>query len=146
MNGKLIVVTVMLAVLSLQTGCFSYMAMEHGKKQVALRRAVIKNDPVAIKAVQLGDNGVGVGIDITNWEALTENPLLQLGAAVLDAGLVYAGYAGVKSFNDSGSGGQSSTTVGGDQMVIQGNNNSVNMGNSSEATGTDSGANQNQTK
>lgn len=134
---KAIVTSVILIALSLQMGgCLSYMAMEHGRKQVALRKAVIKNDQAAIKAVQLGDNGVGVGIDVTNLEALKENPLLQLGAALGDAAMIYAGYKGVESLNNDGDDDKGDTTVGRDQVTINGNDNHVNVNTSEEENPT----------
>ncbi|MFH0907183.1 MAG: hypothetical protein V1929_00270 [bacterium] len=68
------------AVLGLCNGCASYLVMKSSEQEVR-----------AIKATQL-DGGAGIGIDISAVQALTEHPFLQLGAAVVDAGLIYGGY------------------------------------------------------
>jgi hypothetical protein len=83
-------------------------------------------DEVAIKATRLGSDGVGIGIDVTNWEALRERPLLQFGAAVIDAGLIYGGYEGIRALNDDNDGGGndgSGTTVN----LSDSNNNTINI-------------------
>ena len=84
------VIFVSAAVMLFANGCVSHMVMEGSKKQIAMQRAVISGDDVAIKAIRLGDNGVGVGIDISNLDAILERPLLQIGAALSDAALIYA--------------------------------------------------------
>jgi hypothetical protein len=75
------------------------MVYNKSQQKVALRKANAKGDEKAIRALQIGE-GAGVGIDVSNWEALSEQPLLQLGAALLDAAMIYGGYKGVESLNN----------------------------------------------
>lgn len=58
-------------------------------------------DEPAIKATRLGSDGVGIGIDVTKWEAMTERPFLQFVAALVDAAIIYGGYEGVKALEDA---------------------------------------------
>lgn len=94
-----IVCVSLMAISACSTGCASYMVYNKSHEKVAMRKAMAKGDEKAIRAVQIGE-GVGVGIDVSNWEALSEQPLLQFGAAVLDAAMIYGGYKGVESLND----------------------------------------------
>lgn len=84
------VILVSAAVMLFANGCVSHMVMEGSRKQIAMQRAVISGDDAAIKAIRLGDNGAGIGIDISNLDAILERPLLQIGAALTDAALIYA--------------------------------------------------------
>jgi len=85
----------------------------------------------AIKAVRVGD-GVGVGIDVTNWEAIKAHPLRQTLAAFGDAGLLYATKEIVDSLDDgdasSSISSSTSTTSGGDTIIIDGDGNTVSTG------------------
>ena len=89
----------LIAISACSSGCASYMVYNKSQEKVAMRKAMAKGDKKAIRAVQIGD-GVGVGIDVSNWEALSEQPLLQLGAALLDAAMIYGGYKGIDSINN----------------------------------------------
>lgn len=94
-----IVCVSLIAISACSTGCASYMVYNKSQEKVAMRKAMAKGDERAIKAVQVGD-GIGVGIDVSNWEALSEQPLLQFGAALLDAAMIYGGYKGIDSINN----------------------------------------------
>jgi hypothetical protein len=78
------------------------------------------------------DGGAGIGIDISNLDALTEQPLLQIGAALLDALLIYGTYEGVRSLDsDDGGNGKAGNDVeitgdGNDVVIIEGDNNDSN--------------------
>jgi hypothetical protein len=82
----------------------------------------------AIKAVRLGD-GAGIGIDVTNWEAIMNHPVRQIGAAIGDAGLIYATSELIDEIDSnnrsSSSSSSSSTTSGGDTININGDGNTV---------------------
>jgi hypothetical protein len=108
------------------TGCASYMVMKHSKRKVAYRRAVARGDDAAIKAIRLGD-GAGIGIDVTNIDAIMEEPLLQLGAALLDAAIIYGGYEGIRALNDDDDddGGERNVHINGDNnnVTVEGDNN-----------------------
>lgn len=86
------------AMLLTQTGCFSYAAYQHNKKNVQVRKARLMGNDAAIKAFNNGDT-VGIGIDISNWEVLKEGPLLQTAAAIADAAAAYTVKEGLDGFN-----------------------------------------------
>jgi len=93
-------------------GCVSKMVFDGSKQQVALRKATITNNETAIKAIKLGDDGVGVGIDVSNWEALKERPWKQAGAAILDAIIISVAKDAIDNLNkDSGSGGDANVNI-----------------------------------
>ncbi len=119
------------------TGCASYMVYNKSQEKVAMRKALARGDDRAIKAVQIGD-GAGVGIDVSNWEALSEQPLLQLGAALLDAAMVYGGYKGIESINNDNDKDKQKSDVNTTTVGIDGNGNTttviVGSGNNTTAT------------
>jgi len=45
----------------------------------------------------MGGDGLGLGIDVSNIEALTERPWVQVLAAIIDLALMYGTYEGVKA-------------------------------------------------
>lgn len=110
----------------MSSGCMSYMVMENSKKEIKRSRS-------AIQAQDLGNGAVGIGFDVGNLEALKEHPWKQLGAAIVDAGLLYGGYVAVKELDDdSGSSSDKSDNniiVNGNgnvTTIVQGNNNTGN--------------------
>jgi len=130
---KLVLAVILVAICFVNSGCVSYAVYQGSKRQVALKKAVVSGNDAAIKAIRLGDDGVGLGIDVMNLEALGERPWLQLGAAVLDLGMLYGGYKGVEAL-DSGSSsdqGHGGNTSGGDTIIIDGDGNTINTGDTS---------------
>lgn len=119
----------LLVMTSLTSGCLSIWSESCSRDELTLKKAVLSNNERAIRAVRLGDNGVGFGIDISNLEALTYHPVRQIGAAIGDAALIYGAYEGVRSFTDNSSH-EESTTVGRDNINVNGDGNTVNVGNS----------------
>ena len=110
------------------SGCASYMVYKNSEQKVAARKAFARGDQAAIKAIQLGNNGVGIGIDVSNWETLKEQPLLQLGAAILDAGMIYGGYKGVESLNEDSSDHGTTININGDKnntTIVNGDGNTT---------------------
>jgi hypothetical protein len=132
-------VILMLCMLFIQSGCASYLVYRGSEKKVEQR---------AIRAAELNGGGVGIGIDISSLDVLSERPFLQLGAAVLDVGSVLLIKEGVDSMNkdedtNKNSNGSASIDLrnsnNNEIQVISGtNSNSGNTDNSS-ATGTTSG-------
>ena len=110
------IVAALLVVILFGSGCCSYMVLDGSKK--------------AIRARKLGTNTAGIGIDLTNIEALMDRPLLQLGAAIIDAGILYAGYEGYGSLDEkSDSDVARGNVISGnnnDVVIIQGNDNDSN--------------------
>jgi hypothetical protein len=80
-----------LVVAVLNTGCASYAVMKSSQRELQQQKA--------LKAVKLGEAGAGIGVDVTALEALTYQPLMQVGAAVLDAGLIYGAYRGLDAID-----------------------------------------------
>lgn len=123
----MLVALVMLAIST--SGCLSYMVMEQSRQKVALRKAIQTNNEAAIRAIRLGDDGVGVGINVLALEALTEQPLKQLGAALGDALIIWGAYEGVQSINGDNNdtsnqdSGRDSNTIS-----VNGNGNDVHVG------------------
>ena len=121
------------------SGCFSSMVYKDSRRKVALRKAIITNNQQAINAIKLGDDGVGIGINVLNMEALREQPFKQLGAAVLDALMVWGGYEGIKSLTSEGDNGDngSSQESGRDsnQVTVNGDGNDVHVGDETTTNG-----------
>ncbi len=100
------------------SGCVSSMVYTGSKDQIAERRIMASNNREAMGLTKMGlparraikavrfDNGVALGLDITALETLKERPLLQLGAAVLDA----AGTWGIIAIGEHNNWGQGSSS------------------------------------
>ena len=87
------------------SGCCSYMVLQDSKRKVAVRRAFEQNDENVIRAIRIGEDGAGIGMDlIGNWEAFKENKLGQFLAAIFDVlcswGLIEIGQA-IESHNNA---------------------------------------------
>lgn len=67
----------------------------------------------AIRAIPLSNGGVGIGVDVTSLDALTQHPVRQIGAAIGDAALLYGAYQAYDKNLGSGSkdNGDKNTTV-----------------------------------
>ena len=147
-NKKILQFIVAALMIPLVAGCLSQNVLEGSRQRVALRKANQIENPVkrdrAIKAIDLGDGGVGVGIDVTNMEALKERWALQLGAALGDAGMIYGGYLLLdeleKELNDSNTtfadgpngGGAGGNNSGNDTIIVNGDGNITTTGSSGE--------------
>jgi hypothetical protein len=121
------------------TGCFSPMVYQESKQKVALRKAVLSNNEAAIKAIKLGDDGVGVGINVLALEALKEQPLKQAAAAVGDALLIWGGYEGVKWAADSWGGdgddnGDQDSGRDSNRITVNGDGNDIHVGDETTTT------------
>lgn len=114
--GKVIMLLLAVAILGLNTGCASYMVYRGSEKQVMMKKATAAGDEAAIRAIRMGGDGVGIGIDVSNLEALSERPFLQFGAACLDALLMYGAYEGVRALD--GDDGDDSSSSSGDSVSI----------------------------
>ena len=117
--SKVLVMVLVLAGFLMSSGCASYLVYKDSQKKVAYRHAVAAKNDVAIKAIELGNGGAGIGIDVTALDSLTEQPFMQFMAAILDAGIIYGGYRGVEAASGSSSGkGDTSTTINGDRNTV----------------------------
>lgn len=106
------------------TGCLSNGVLQESKKKIALKKAISSDNQPAIRAIKLGDDGIGLGIDVGNLEALKEQLFKQIGAAIGDALIVWAGYEAanqIKGLNDNNSSGIS--------ITINGDGNQIDLGN-----------------
>ena len=91
------------------TGCASYSVYKASEQQVYAKK-IAKTKQNAVKAFADGETKtVGIGIDVLAWEAIMENPGKQLGAAILDAAVLYGAYEGVQYLRDSSS--ETKTTI-----------------------------------
>jgi len=139
MKRTIKLVCLLIAIAFLTSGCISAAVRKDSQKKIAYRRAMASGDEAAIKAVKLGDNGAGIGIDISNLDALTEQPFTQFLAALADAGIIYGLYEGIVAIdnkldkNDSNlAGTQINVTESEDTeiIVINGDQNKVEEDNS----------------
>ena len=114
------------------SGCLSLYTYDESKQTVALRKATMDNNEAAIRAVRLGDDGIGFGIDITKLEVLKEQPVKQIASLIGDALLVYGTYEGIRylSNTDNSSDSSNNQDSGRDsnQVTIDGDGNSVHIG------------------
>jgi len=120
------------------SGCLSLYTYDESKQIVALRKATMDNNEAAIRAVRLGDDGIGFGIDITKLEVLKEQPLKQIASLIGDALVVYGTYEGIRylSNTDNSSDSSNNQDSGRDsnQVTIDGDGNDVHIGESTTIT------------
>lgn len=91
----------LLIMISVNSSCVSRAAFKYSKNEVALRKAVEANNSSAIRAICLGEEGdVGIGIDVSNFEAIKEHPIRQALAALADAVIAYGCYEGARYLED----------------------------------------------
>lgn len=120
---RTIQILVMLAILFSMTGCASMYSMHLSKQEIAEERIMASGNEEAmsalrmgvppqrvIKAVPIGNNGAGIGIDIGNMEALSKHPVRQSILAVVDAASIIAvGMTADHYLNDDDSSSSSQT-------------------------------------
>jgi hypothetical protein len=137
--SKVSLSAIMVVALSFQTGCLSYMSYKASEKELVGKRIHNIEDAetreAAIKAFQSGDIK-GIGIDISNLEALGTHPFRQTGAAIGDLLLIWGLAEGADSINGGGGSGRTggvSISVGdnsegnfGDINNINGQGNTIN--------------------
>ena len=100
------------------TSCASYLVMQNSKSRIDKKDQVIKASAT--------DDGVFIGIDILNLRVLKEQPLLQLGAGLLDALMVYSTY---KEFGGSENNSGRNIIITGDKndVTFTGDDNSIDV-------------------
>jgi len=91
---------VLASMVFMSSGCASYSVYKGSEKQIMAQKVYASGDEKAIKAFAMGDT-VGIGIDVLATESLTHRPWMQLGAAVLDAGILWAASEGVDQLEKS---------------------------------------------
>lgn len=138
MNKAFKLITIILTSV-LMSGCATSYVMKESKKNIALRQASRNNDEKAIKAIK--EYGLaGIGVDITALQAIKEQPLMQLGAALVDAGMFYGLYRGAESLDLIGDkNGNNVNITGQDNIVniITGDANSTSQDDTTETTTED---------
>lgn len=150
--SRLVLGAIAILALSMSSGCLSYWSYKSAEDEIRRERVYASGDQNAIKnirmgvsgenairAMRIGDDGVGIGIDVSNWQALTKHPVRQIGAAIVDAAMMYGAYEGVKSLSDSGNDDDKSNYSAGDNSTI--NVNSGNGGNGGDGGSGGSGGN-----
>ena len=141
---RIVAVMASLATMIMWSVCTSIWSYEASKSEIQKERVYASGDKnairmiqngadgdVAIRAVAMDNGGAGIGIDISNWRALSKHPVRQVGAAVLDAGMAYGAYLGVQSLTDSShDNGNSSQSAGRDNndVTVNGDGNNVHVG------------------
>ena len=100
MKSALKIVGLILSIGVFASGCCSYTVLKDSKRRIAYRRAMAEGDEAVLRAVRLGEDGIGLGMDIGNFDALLEQPYTQFGALVLDAIMIYGSYEGIQKLKD----------------------------------------------
>lgn len=98
----------------LNSGCLSMMNIEKSKEELVEARVYEVDDPEMIHAFSTRGSA-GVGIKITDFDALVEHPFRTLGAAVADVGVGW----GLTKLAE---------TLLSNIIYIKGDNNTVNTG------------------
>ena len=102
MKNKILIVVCLLAIIINCGGCASYLAHQNSVRRVGLKRALAVKDPEVLRAVALGD-GIAVGIDVSNIDALLDEPWVKLFCGAIDAAIIYAAKEIVEDYNDKSS-------------------------------------------
>lgn len=139
---KLLLLMSMLLIISLNTGCVSYLSLSSSRDEIAQERIIASGDVNATRMMRSGidpeqclkaipiENGFGFAVDVANMDAFMKHPWRQTGAAILDAGLLYGTYLGVDSLTgsdkdngDDGNSGESTGNRNGTVVINNGGNN-----------------------
>jgi len=135
-------------------GCiFSYLSYKNSEKEILQERIMASGNEDAIKALEMGisekkiisavpiEKGVALKISIQPgmMEVLTKNGLRQTGAAILDAGTIYAIAQATKSNSDTTNNDNSTTNNTTNNNSTNGNNSPIINGNDNNSTGDDNG-------
>jgi hypothetical protein len=104
------------------TGCLAtYLSAKSSQRELATERIMVSGNKDAIDAVKMGvpaedairaipiAGGVGIGVNLLDWQTLSKNPLRQTGAALLDAAWMYGAYQLTQSGNNNSSSSKSTT-------------------------------------
>jgi len=130
---KKVMLVALLGMMVLNSGCASMLVASASKDRVQAR---------AIRAMAMPGGGAAIGIDLLSLDVLTEQPFMQLGAAVADAATLYYGYHGVKAMQDQSSHKDKTSAVvvtgnGNNTTIVNGDGNSNNGSqDNSDKTGT----------
>ena len=138
MMRKIMSVLFVLLFMVSMSGCLSNSVLQDSKGKIALRRAITTNNQAAIQAIRLGDNGAGVGINVLALEALKEQPLKQIGAAIGDALIIWGGYEGIRWAADelsgsSKSGNSQDSGRDSNSIEVNGDGNDIHIGDESSS-------------
>jgi hypothetical protein len=142
---KLGILSLLIALITIQSGCLSHSVIEGSKQRIAIRRAIATNNEIAIQALKNGESPAAAGINVSAWEAIKERPILQTGAAVGDGFILWGGIEGVqwlanRGNNGDGDGDRFTQEAGRDTTTvnINGDGNRVQVrGDASTVGGTD---------
>lgn len=99
---KKIIFIVLFIILIANIGCVSYISAKASQREIATNIIIASHDQkvinslnngikpeVAIKAIQLNNGGVGIGLDLYSLNTLTNHPVRQFAAAILDLMILY---------------------------------------------------------
>lgn len=130
---KIVTFTLATFILLNTNGCLSYNTLKQSNQEINQRKA-----RGAIVAQPLGNDGVGIGVDLLNLEALGEHPWKQLLSALGDALMVWGATEATKyvqkelnkdddddNAKSDVPSGLNGSDNGANNITINGNNNSV---------------------
>jgi len=116
---KFISIILLVAIMVASSGCASYMSQQASERELIGKRVKMSGDTGAIKAYNLGQNAVGIGIDVAFLESLTEHPVRQFLAALTDAAILYGiGYGVNELLDDSDDSGSTVPSTATDSTFI----------------------------
>lgn len=108
------------------SSCATNMVYEQNVRRVATKKALVAGNEKAVRSLQMGADAEEAGIPVSSGEAIAERPALLGGALLLDGGLLWGGYKGIKAIDDNSSSDEP-TTYGDSAIVIKGDGNTVNV-------------------
>ena len=135
MSKSKCLVTIMFALMLLCNGCLSIWSQQASKDELRRERIWASGNTNAVRALSMGvssksairatvyDNGAEVLVDVTDWEALTKNPLRHLLALALDVGIGVGAKELIEEMEESDR--PSGISAQGDIIIIDGDNNDV---------------------
>lgn len=138
----MLVMTALMAVSFMSTGCFTPMVWKENARRVALKKAIERGNADEIAAVRSG-RVKETEIEVTKMEVFNERKGTLIGAGLLDTGLLIGAGLAVDEVTDGGSSGGNGTpssSIGspqGDATIINidGDGNTVSTGDSRPSEG-----------
>ena len=101
---RIMILTIIIAC----NGCVSGYVLQNSKSQIGLRMAIQSDNENAVKSIKEGVSPKAFDIEISTWEAIKERYLIQIGALVADALILWGGVESVQWISDQKDDGKSS--------------------------------------
>ena len=100
--AKFVFILTLVTIMVANTGCLSLLSYNASKREIMEEMVVASGNQKgidalksgakpeqALRAVQLDNNGIGMGLDVGNIDALLKHPVRQTAAGVGDVGLLW---------------------------------------------------------